>query len=124
MICKRCNIDKDISEYYRNNHICNACKAAHNRILHIKRKLTNNNKQCDANIFEYLKKWREENPEKAKISRAKRNRKNVDLLSDAYIRQQLRQKFPAVEITTEMIQIHREQMLRRRIMREIKNGID
>ena len=108
-VCRKCGQEKPLSEFVKDktcalgySHTCKQCNAERNR----KWRAANPEK-----VLEYNRKWCAANPEKV----LEYNRKWREILSDGYLRSQLKQR--NLPVTPETIEYKRIQL---KLYREIK----
>ena len=123
-VCRKCGQEKPLSEFVKDktcalgySHTCKQCNAERNRkwraanpekVLEYKRKRYAANPE---KVREYNRKWCAANPEKV----LEYNRKWREILSDGYLRSQLKQR--NLPVTPETIEYKRIQL---KLYREIK----
>lgn len=108
-VCRKCGQEKPLEEFAKNkecvlghSHTCKHCKREHA----CKYRADNHEK-----VLERTRKWRVDNPEKVRETR----RYKREILSDGYLRRQLKQR--NLPVTPETIDYKRIQL---KLYREIK----
>lgn len=130
-VCKKCNKEKDLS-LFTNNKLCLYGKEHRCKSCTIKSSAdySKNNQEC---VKEYKKKWHLKQPKKPSInsssgklyiSKLNNRKKSIAKLSDRYIKQRLIYNrnikvLETFEISQEMIELKRKQLL---LKRKIRNN--
>ena len=119
MICKKCNTQKDASEFYKNRRkVCKACYCE----SRVKYRLTDYKKRRGLHVERSMR-WQRKNPKRAHKLKAEYRERSITELRDWYVRSILRVTTGLANeaITFNMIRAKRKAILLKRSKKETEN---